>query len=778
MKNIFFISIVLILFSFSSDAASNDKISTKSKRIIDHYPIFEEVLTHLYDQLETGCDNCSFNIAKMPNGYFLQIKEQKKPFAVLEEVVLWEANSKEFINIEIDRIEKYLKSKDSYPAYLFDERYKEHYDEYDFVGLEHLLNTRSLSFDFMLFYGYDEANEDIIDFLDGENNLCLEDLENLARSYDHYAGNCIHPTQWNNTPDFAKNYKLTNFQKIESYRIDKFLKVVNKSLSFYDEIVKKDPDYETHLIGNVELKRANNCMHYYSSLRSVREDKLAEQFLELADYPQRYIQMAKTYLDDCSPNSILITNGDSDTYPLWYVQDKLGYRKDVAVLNASLMGTTWYLKMNKEKHQLKMQLDLDACFENEIGFAYINDNKKDTYDQISTLINEFNNNIRSSTEQGYVSLNVGKLYDVIYQDTMLYVKLKQQYLLLSDLALLDIIQNNPTKKVHFASSYYLRSFGWNNNYKQRMIACELTPNPEFEKYDAISKKLIEKNINNINVEHFRKLGGFRNSILLNYYFYLSDLYRNEPDKAKELFNIIDGKLPDNLFYDVESLDILLYKYLIKGVFKNEDIADFENNFNSHALKHLKQIKITPINCIKNYEILNDIYRIYELLINNSLNKDVTYSNEDYNKILNIIIRKINLAEENNALDNLKWTKEKYLSLKNKAEELKTKIEPVNEINYNASYIEGKKLFKGLCSSCHHPTRNGTGPALKGNKQTWIDYAEKDLFYEFIRNPSEIYHSGKSKRAKYIWNYDPSVMPPMNLSNDEIDAIYDYIENCY
>ena len=76
MKKIIFISIALILFSCSSDMESDDKISTKSKSIRDNFPQLEEVLTHLYDQLETGCNECNFNIAKMPDGYFLQIKEQ------------------------------------------------------------------------------------------------------------------------------------------------------------------------------------------------------------------------------------------------------------------------------------------------------------------------------------------------------------------------------------------------------------------------------------------------------------------------------------------------------------------------------------------------------------------------------------------------------------------------------------------------------------------------------------------------------------------------------
>lgn len=57
----------------------------------------------------------------------------------------------------------------------------------------------------------------------------------------------------------------------------------------------------------------------------------------------------KNYLSSVAPQGVIFTNGDNDTYPLWYNQEVEGYGTDLRVCNLSYFQTDWYVRQMQRK---------------------------------------------------------------------------------------------------------------------------------------------------------------------------------------------------------------------------------------------------------------------------------------------------------------------------------------------------------------------------------------------------------------------------------------------
>ncbi len=195
------------------------------------------------------------------------------------------------------------------------------------------------------YYGYPSWQWDVIKELGEQQEVSDTVWESLGRAYSNYAGGFLFYQYGdifvNNDSD---RIQLKETELISKKRIDKFLFYQEKAINAFAQLAKVNPNYET-MVGKSAIKLANEHMYSYSTLLMANDSINAKPFLKRTVFPDSLLQFCKGYFKNIPTNGILITYGDNDTYPLWYLQETAGFRKDVLVINTSLLAARRYLKL-------------------------------------------------------------------------------------------------------------------------------------------------------------------------------------------------------------------------------------------------------------------------------------------------------------------------------------------------------------------------------------------------------------------------------------------------
>jgi len=210
---------------------------------------------------------------------------------------------------------------------------------------------------------------------------------------------------------------------------------------------------------------------------------------------------AYNYLNSCEPDAIIFTNGDNDTFPLWYAQEVEGIRTDTRVSNLMLLNTDWYIEQMRRKayesEPLPITFEKDQYRQGTRDNVYLIDrmkehvNLKDAIDFVKSDKPETKSlpNVRERIEyipakkfmlpvdsafileQGIVAAEQAK--DIVPE---IRWEIKGNSISKSDLMLLDILANNHWQRpIYFVAPREESTAGLNNYLRLDGFAYRLVP---------------------------------------------------------------------------------------------------------------------------------------------------------------------------------------------------------------------------------------------------------------------------------------------------------------
>ncbi|MEP7255799.1 MAG: DUF2723 domain-containing protein [Ferruginibacter sp.] len=291
--------------------------------------------------------------------------------------------------------------------------------------------------------------------------------------------------------------------------------------------------------------------------------------------------LAIDYLESCAPNAILITFGDNDTYPLWYAQEVQGIRRDIRVINSSLLGTDWYINQLRNKVNLSDPIDpiwtpaqIEGANRDIVYNAPRPGIDPNQYMDLYTMMKDYaGSDDPSKMEQGRdgsmlnifpskkvsvpVDLNVVRQNGTVNAGDSVVAEVKfdipKNALFKNDAAILNIIAANKWKRPIYFTSEEAGGLGLQNYIRQDGLTYRLVPvlssqvNDSWA-YDKMMNKFASGNADKPGVYFDEENRRHLNTIRAAYASAALDLAQNgKKDEAKKMLNKVDKMMLEENF---------------------------------------------------------------------------------------------------------------------------------------------------------------------------------------------------------------------------------------
>jgi hypothetical protein len=133
-------------------------------------------------------------------------------------------------------------------------------------------------------------------------------------------------------------------------------------------------------------------------------------------------QWARDYLNSLEPYAIVITNGDNDTFPLWYAQEVEGVRRDVTVAVTTYLDTDWFVRqMIRRPIATYDAANGPAIYRNQVWKKPSGPPLKMTYAEADAIPEYIQLNQPQIFRQGNITLNIPPGY--LVRDQLVLLRL-------------------------------------------------------------------------------------------------------------------------------------------------------------------------------------------------------------------------------------------------------------------------------------------------------------------------------------------------------------------